>query len=217
MNELLQSHPGRVQAVLNILLESPYFYKSDHEDHFFFLRRHQKEFAAFFRQHFNWALVMDAKAARLYKPDWFNPAITPGRRDMFTFTRRDDCIGFMLLLEFFEHRLEQESAGVEDAENLRFRFGELLQYSGARFRELFSEQAEAYSDEAVRSRVLRPIMPVLEKYRFLARIDPPADEPVSDDDTIYEALPALWHYNVNRLSRPLAEDAAAPAGAEVRP
>jgi hypothetical protein len=210
MNALLQNQPARVQAVLNILIESPYFYKSDHEEHFFFLRRHQKEFAAFFKAHFNWELVLDAKCARLYKPDWFNPRVTPAKRDMFNFTRRDECIGFMLLLEFFEHRLEEESASVEDAENLRFRFGDLLQYAAGRFREVYPEQADAYSEEAVRAKVLRPIMPQLEKYRFLERIDPPADEPVSDDDTIFEALPALWHYNVHRLSRPIAEGAPTP-------
>ena len=32
MTTLLQQQPTRVQAVLNILIESPYFYKTDHED-----------------------------------------------------------------------------------------------------------------------------------------------------------------------------------------
>ena len=212
MNTLLHQQPARVQAVLNILIESPYFYKTDHEDLFFFLRRHQKEFAAFFKAHFNWELTLDNKCARLYKPDWFNPQITPTNRDMFNFTKRDECIGFMLLLEFFEQRLEEESASVEDAENLRFRFGDFLRYARGRFVELFPTQAEAYSEEAVRSKALRPIMPQLEKYRFIEKIDPPADEPVEYDDTIFEALPALWHYNVHRLSRPIVEGEARPAG-----
>ncbi len=212
MITLLQQQPARVQAVLNILVESPYFYKTDHEDLFFFLRRHQKEFAAFFQAHFNWELTLDNKCARLYKPDWFNPQITPANRDMFNFTKRDECIGFMLLLEFFEQRLEEESASVEDAENLRFRFGDFLRYARGRFVELFPAQAEAYSEEAVRARALRPIMPQLEKYRFIEKIDPPADEPVEYDDTIFEALPALWHYNVHRLSRPVAEGDPRPEG-----
>lgn len=205
MINLLQQHPGRVQAALNILLESPYFYKTDDEDLFFFLRRHQREFADFFKTHFNWDLALDAKCARLYKPDWFNPRITPGNRDLFNFTKRDECIAFMLLLEFFEDLQERESASVEDAENLRFRFGDFLQYAHRRFQELYPGQAETYSEEYVRAKALRPIMPQLEKYRFIERLDPPADEPVEYDDTIFEALPALWHYNVHRLSRPVAE------------
>ena len=221
MTSLLQLQPARVQAVLNILIESPYFYKTDHEDLFFFLRRHQKEFAAFFQSHFNWELTLDNKCARLYKPDWFNPRITPTNRDMFNLTKRDECIGFMLLLEFFEQRLEEESASVEDAENLRFRFGDFLRYARGRFVELFPAQAEAYSEEAVRAKALRPIMPQLEKYRFIEKIDPPADEPVEYDDTIFEALPALWHYNVHRLSRPIVEgearSAAVPATGSSEP
>ncbi len=205
MITLLQQHPTRVQAVLNILIESPYFYKTDEEDLFFFLRRHQKEFSTFFKTHFNWDLTLDAKCARLYKPEWFNPRITPGNRDLFNFTKRDECIAFMLLLEFFEHQLEVESASVEDTENVRFRFGDLLHYAHGRFQELFPDHAETYSEEYVRAKALRPIMPQLEKYRFLERLDPPADESVDYDDTIYEALPALWHYNVHRLSRPIAE------------
>jgi hypothetical protein len=207
MITLLQQHPGRVQAVLNVLTESPYFYKTDNEDLFFFLRRHHKEFETFFKTHFNWDLMLDAKCARLYKSEWFNASITPANREMFNFTRRDECIAFMLLLEFFEHRLEQESASVEDTENLRFRFGDLLQYVHSRFQELFPDQAETYSEDAIRAKALRPIMPQLEKYRFVERLDPPADEPVTYDDMIFEALPALWHYNVHRLSRPVAEDA----------
>lgn len=214
MNELLQQNPARVQAVLNVLLESPYFYKTDNEDLFFYLRRHQREFAAFFKEHFNWDLTLDGKCARLYKPDWFNDRITPKNRDIFDFTRRDECIGFMLLLEFFEVRLEQESASVEDVENLRFRFGDFLQYAHSRFRELYPDEADAYTEDAVRARALRPIMPQLEKYRFLERLDPPADEEIAPDDTIYEALPALWHYNVHRLSRPVSE--TPPATGEAR-
>jgi hypothetical protein len=195
--------------VLNILLESPYFYKTDHEEHFLFLRRYQREFAGFFEETFGWQLVSDAKCARLYKPEWFNDRITPSNRDLFTFTRRDECLAFMLLLEFFESRLEEESASVEEPDNIRFRFGDLLLYTRNRFTELFPEQASGYSDEDVR-KILRPVMPQLEKYRFLVRLDPPDDERIEPDDTIYECLPALWHYSVQRISRPLGESPAQP-------
>ncbi|NLF87152.1 MAG: hypothetical protein GX571_13730, partial [Lentisphaerae bacterium] len=131
--------------------------------------------------------------------------ITPGNRDLFNFTKRDECIAFMLLLEFFEDLQERESASVEDAENLRFRFGDFLHYAHGRFHDLYPGQADTYNEEYVRAKALRPIMPQLEKYRFIERLEPPAGEPVEYDDTIFEALPALWHYNVHRLSRPVAE------------
>lgn len=201
--ELLQQQRRRVQAVLNILLESPYFYRGDNEEYFLFLRRYESAFAAFFLENFGWRLIVDAKCARLYKEEWYNEKITPGNRDIFNFTRRDECLSFMLLLEFFERRLEEESATVEEPENIRFRFGELLLYVHGRFQEIFPAE-EAYSEESVR-RIMRAVMPQLEKYRFLLRIVPPRDENIGSDDTIYECLPALWHYSVGELANSIGK------------
>jgi len=211
-DDLLQKQKARVQAVLNILLESPYFYKTDHEENFLFLRRYQREFTGFFEETFGWQLVIDTKCARLYKETWYNERITPSNRDLFNFTRRDECVAFMLLLEFFEHKLEEDSASVEEPENVRFRFGDLLLFERNRFLELFPDQASNYADEDVR-KIMRPVMPQLEKYRFLLKIDPPDDETIEPDDTIYECLPALWHYSVQRISRPIDETPAAPTPA----
>lgn len=201
-----------MQPVLNILLESPYFYPQDNDDAFRFLARHKHEFARFFADHFGWELIIDSKCARVYKPLWHNEAITPANRELFNFSKRDECIAFMLLLEFFEHQLEVESITVDDHENLRFKFGELLLYIVQRFHELYPHSKADYAEEAVRARIVRPIMPQLEKHRFLKKIPPPKDEPIGDDDTIYEALPALYHYNVARLSRPVdhIEEASGP-------
>ena len=213
LNDLLSKQKTRVQAVVNILLESPYFYRTDHDELFLFLARYQREFTAFFESFFGWQLIMDAKCARLYKELWYNTAITPGNRDLFNFTKRDECVAFMLLLEFFETKLEEESASVEEPENIRFRFGDLLLFERNRFLELFPEQPENYSDEGVR-KIMRPVMPQLEKYRFLVKLDPPDDETVEPDDTIYECLPALWHYSVQRISRPIDEQRPSEAAAE---
>ena len=207
--DLLQKQKARVQAVLNMLLESPYFYKTDHEDHFLFLRRYQREFAEFFEATFGWQLVADAKCARLFKETWYNERITPSNRDLFNFTKRDECLAFMLLLEFFEGKLEEDAVSVEEPDNIRFRFGDLLLFERNRFLELFPAQASDYSAEDVR-KILRPVMPHLEKYRFLLKLDPPDDETVEPDDTIYECLPALWHYSVQRISRPLDETRQPP-------
>ena len=202
----------RVQAALNVLLEAPYFYKTDDEDIFLFIRRYQKELDTFFGSHFGWQLVADAKCARVYKPKWYNERITPSRRDMFNFTSRNDCIAFMLLLEFFELKLEEEAVGIDDPDNLRFRFGELLEFERRRFQELFPESLADYGDEEVR-RILRQIMPQLERYRFIAKIVPPPDERVAPDEIIYECLPALWHYDATAISRPVTEDAAGEGAA----
>ena len=195
-----------VRAVLNILLESPYFYKTDDEKLFLVLMRHKRAFEAFFDKFFGWTLVMDAKCARLYKPTWFNEAITTPNRDMFTFTKRDECMAFAILLEFFERECREQGVTAEDRENLRFRFGDLLEYAAMRFRALMPGKEENYTDERVRQ-ILRDIMPELTKYRFLRRIKPSADDSVSERETIFECLPALWHYQAAQLAQPIGEEA----------
>lgn len=207
---LLERHPDRVRAVLNVLVESPYFYRQDQEDTFFFLRRHRTEFEAFYREYYGWRLVMDDKCARVFKAQWYNERITEPYRDVFGFRHRDDCIAFMVLLEFFEHQLDENAMTVEDPDNLRFRFGDLLVYTHRRFRELITgETAGRYSEEFVRASILRRLLPILERYRLLLRVPPPADTVVSEVDTIYEALPALYHYNTARLSQSILAGAAA--------
>ena len=94
---------------------------------------------------------------------------------------------------------------MDEHENIKFRFGDLLQFEGQRFRELFPEDAESFSDEQVRQ-ILRPIIPQLLIFRFLEELAHPSDEIIEQDDTIYECLPALWHYSVQRISRPLEEE-----------
>ena len=193
-----------VRSALNILLESPYFYKEDDERAFLTVLRYRQAFAAFFEKFFGWTLVADAKCVRLYKPKWFNEAITAPNRDMFGFTRRDECVAFLLLLEFFERESREQGVTADDQENLKFRFGDWLEYSAARFRELFPDKRDAYSDEKVRL-VLRGIMPALERYRFLRKVRPSADESVNESETIYEALPAMWHYQAAQLAVPVAD------------
>ena len=58
---------------------------------------------------------------------------------MFGFTRRDECVGFLLLLEFFERESREQ------------------------------------------------------------------DESVNESETIYEALPAMWHYQAAQLAVPIEE------------
>ncbi|MBU0946105.1 MAG: DUF2398 family protein [Proteobacteria bacterium] len=205
LTKMLDRSGDKVRAVLNILIESPCFYASDRQELFYFLRRHRREFNDFFDKMYGWQLLMDAKCARVYKGEWHNPAITPANRAMFNFSRRDECLAFMMLLEFFEQQLEENGMTVEDQHNLRFHFGDLLHHIHRRFQEIFPGDAERYSEEYVRAKALKPIMPELEKYRFIKRIQPPEDLVALADEVIYEALPALYHYNSAALSRMLPE------------
>ncbi len=205
LTKMLDRSGDKVRAVLNILIESPCFYATDRHEIFYFLRRHRREFTDFFEKMYGWQLLMDSKCARVYKGEWHNPAITPANRAMFNFSRRDECLAFMMLLEFFEQQLEENGMTVEDRQNLRFHFGDLLNHTHRRFLELFPAEAERYSEEYVRAKAVKPIMPQLEKYRFLKRIKPPEKLVASAKEVIYEALPALYHYNSTALSRILPE------------
>jgi hypothetical protein len=202
-----------VRAVLNILVESPYFYRTDDRDEelFPFLLRYRREFTEFFKEYYDWELVFDqlprAKCARVFKRHWYNTAISEGKRQWFRFTRRDECLAFMLLLEFFEQQLESQNMSVDDAENLRFYFGDLLAYTHRRLAELYPEMTERYSMDAVR-KILREVTPELERFRLLVRVKPEAEEIIGEEQTIYEALPAIYHYNATRLSYPVFRELA---------
>ena len=213
LHDLLARQGERVRAILNILIESPYFYQTDDRDGelFPFLLRYRREFAEFFKEYYDWDLVFDqlpkAKCARVFKQRWYNPAISEGKRQWFRFTRRDECLAFMLLLEFFEQQLDEQNMSVEDPENLRFYLGDLLAYTHRRLGELYPEQAENYSMDAVR-KILRDVVPELELYRLRARVNADSGERISDDQSIYEALPAIYLYNATRLSFPVVQDMA---------
>ncbi len=205
LSNLLKRHGDRIQTVLNILVESPYFYADDDHDSFLFLRRHRPEFVEFFKQFYGWTLLLDAKCARVYKAEWHNKAISPANRSLFTFSKRDECLAFMILLEFFEQQLEENGMTVEDKHNLRFHFGDLLDFSHKRFQEIFPDRQEHYSQDNIRAKIWKPVMPELEKHRFLNQIKPPEDVQASEKELIYEAMPALYHYNSAALSRMIPE------------
>ena len=208
LDKLMGKYAERVRAIANMLMEAPYFYREDDEDSFLFLRRHREEFNDFFERYFGWTLIMDMKCARVYKERWYNEALGKRSRLEFGFSSRDECIAFMLLLRFFEHQLEEQSLTVESSMAPRFRFGDLLEYTRAGFLEL-DYDPEKYTLEYVRAHILRGMMPVLEQYRFLHRIRPEAGMRIEFDDTIYEALPALFHYNAGVLRQPVeAEEPA---------
>ena len=207
-NSLLERKKDRerLQALLNILQESAYFYQTDNPDIFSFLRRHKKVIGDFYQTYYDWELLVDEKCARVYKKKWYNSAVTPANRDIFRFANRDSCLAFMIFLEFFEHQLEESGLAVADPDNLRFCFGDLLIFTSQRLQEVFKEKATTYHSEYVRSKILRPMFPILERYRFIQKITPPAELSIKSDETIYEALPAMYHYNTSMLAQSISED-----------
>ena len=205
--EIMKKNSEKVKAILNILLESPYFYVEDSEEYFRFLNRYKNEFGEFFKLFYDWELIMDSRCARLYKSKWYNEKIKIPARQQFSFRKRDESIAFMCLLKFYEEQLVENNMTAEDKENLKFEFGDLLQYCYKKFNELFPDNDEFYTEEYIRGKILRPIIPELIKYRFIELCKP--DSGVSSlkyDQYIYEALPALNHYNASRLGNSVYTD-----------
>ncbi|CAM2011361.1 DUF2398 family protein [Acanthopleuribacter pedis] len=203
LDHLMQRHRDKVQQALNLLVESPYFYKSDNELLFYFVNRHKRAFEKFFADYYDWKFFMDGKCARVYKARWYNREITPKNRDIFNFTKRDEAMAFMMLLEFFEKQIDEQAVSVEENENLMFRYGDLFEYVHRRFASLFDND-ERYSGEYLRAKALGPIMPKLERYRFIKKVPVPPEDVMGEDEYLYEALPALYHFNTETLSRSLS-------------
>ncbi len=195
----------RVTAVLNVLGEAPFFYREDDVELFQFLRRNRAEFARFFDELYGWELVVDGRTARVYKEVWHNRALRRSQHDVFDLTRRDECLAFLLLLEFHGRLLEQHNLAGDDPESPRFLFGELFAFARTRLMEELG--AVAPVEDEVR-RLLRALWPTLERYRFVravTRDDGDGDgsgagrHDDGDDHVLYEALPALHHYDIRRL------------------
>lgn len=202
----------RVQRVLNVLVEAPFFYREDDRDLFAFLRKNRARFTRFYDDLFGWELVVDAQCARVYKTRWHNPALKPSQHDVFDLTRRNECIAFLLVLEFYEHLIDERDISIDDPVPPRFEFGELFGFSRTRLSEVLGE-GEA-DDEGVR-KLLRGLMPTLLRYRFLKEVEPDPEERASidADHLLYECLPALRHYDA-RLLGPRALAQALGAGAD---
>jgi hypothetical protein len=192
----------KVRRLLNVLVEAPFFYKEDDPELFAYLRRHLKAFREFHVDMYGWELVVDARGARLLKDRWHNQALKPSQHDVFDLTRRDDCMAFLLVLEFHEHLLDERNASIDDPDPLRFEFGELLEFATNRMAEELADRALSQDDV---KRVLRGLMPRLMRFRFLRELPPERDDTVDRENLIYQCLPALYLYDFRALgASPLA-------------
>ena len=211
MTYLDKINQDKFRRATNFLVESPFFYRRDDEDLFLFLRRNRAVFQRFFEDCFGWELLVESRCARVIKQHWHNRAVRPSQRDVFDLTTRDDCIGFLLVLEYYEHLLDEQNLSIDDPEPPRFYFGSLFSFACERMAE---ELDNAAPDEAGIKKILRGVMEQLLRYRFLRELPPDTDDVIDRDNLIYECLPGLYCYDIRRLGpTPLADFARARAEA----
>ena len=198
----------RVRGVLNCLTESTFFYREDDPDIFDYLRRHRTEFERFFDDYFGWDLHVDRKAARLFKRERYNKALTPKQRSLFDLTRRDECILFMLLLEFYEMQLAVQNVHFEHDEDLNFVLADFVEHAVTRYRR---ELGDAVPGDREILGYIQGLFRELEKHRFihlLERDDIAGDEDVIGGQTehlLYAFLPGIRCYDPSRLTSVIFE------------
>ncbi len=201
---------SRARAILNCLLESTFFYREDDQDLFDYLRRHRAQFERFFDTFFGWNLHVDRKCARLFKRRQYNPALTPKQRNLFDLTRRDECILFMLLLEFHESQLAALNVHYEHDEDLHFILADFVSHAVARFRKELEDTSP--SDREIVSNI-QSLFRRLEKHRFIRQVERgevSTDEKLLGGQTehiLYAFLPGLHCYDPARLSSAVFERA----------
>ncbi|GEM_PF-426028 len=192
-----------VRAILNILVESTFFYRTDDVDLFAYLRSNLDDFNQFFNHFYGWELYVDRSVARVIKPREFNNALKPSQRDLFDLTRRDECVVFLLLIEFYEKLLRDLSISYDDEGSVRFLLADFIQYSINRFIE---ELGEGHENDKTVLEAARRVFPKLIKYRFIEQIE---KEDAAKDETLpggmrehvmYEFLPGIHCYRPDILT-----------------
>jgi hypothetical protein len=209
----------KAQRVLNVLLESPFFYREDDVDLFGLLRRRQALFQEFFEVFFGWELYVDQQVARLIKPKTFNQQLKPGQRHVFRITGRHQYVLFILLLEFYQHQADEQNIDLEREPEVRFVLADFVEFAFKRYRE---ELGSGMLEEAFILGEMRSLFKKLEHYRFIALAETTGvvlDEGLSVGFTregalsvLYGMLPGLRCYRPEELNglellgRPRADD-----------
>lgn len=206
------------RRLLNVLTEAPFFYEDDDSDLFQTLRRRKAAFAEFFKKYFGWELLVDEQCARLLKrgkPE--NKALLSSQIDAFALTRRNQCIAFALLLEYFEVEARRANWDRERDGHLKFFFHEFVGYARNRFADLLGERAP---EDSTLQKDIRDTWDILKRYRFIRFIEPTPAEVLAGvaERELYEFLPAVYLYDSHVLSDAswienlkAASDAAEPA------
>ncbi len=183
--------------ILNILTENPFFYASDDPVRFNSLRRHKSAFEKFFTRFFGWRLYVDSKMARLIRDRSFNPALKTVHKKAFNLTSRCECILFMILLEFYEHECEEQSADYDDAENIRFSFGSYFDF----VRKVFADRnLEQRFNERELDIEARGLLRKLEYYRLVSVVERDGQLAGKTSELEIEVLPGLNCYESKNLA-----------------
>ena len=155
----------RAQRVLNVLLESPFFYRDDDIDLFGLLRRRQALFQEFFEVFFGWELYVNPQMARLIKPKTFNPQLKPRQRHVFRIAGRHQYVLFILLLEFYQHQADEQNVDLEREPEVRFVLADFVELAFKRYRE---QLGDGMPEEAFILGEMRTLFKKLEQHRFIA-------------------------------------------------
>lgn len=196
------------RRVINVLLESPFFYRDDDIDLFGLLRRRQSLFREFFDVFFGWELYVDPQVARLIKPKTHNPQIKPSQRHVFRIAGRHEYVLFVLLLEFHQLQADEQNVDLERESEVRFVLADFVEFVFKRYREELAEQSP--QEEKILTE-MRSLFRKLELHRFIAvretvgvvRDEGPALGFTKEgaSSVLYAMLPGLRCYRPEELTR----------------
>ncbi|MFV1964744.1 MAG: DUF2398 family protein [Pirellulaceae bacterium] len=206
----------RARRVVNVLMESPFFYRDDDVDLFGVLKRRRSVFREFFEAFFGWDLYVDDYVARLIKPKVFNTELRPTQRHVFRLSGRQEYVLFVLLLEFHQRQADEQNLDLDACDEVRFVLADFIDFVFKRFQEQLGDDAP--SEEGILDGC-RSLFKTLEKYRFIAereRIGVVAEAGIKagftkagKSDVLYALLPGLRCYRAEALSK--ADILGAPA------
>lgn len=207
-NTLGKVGADNARRVINVLLESPFFYRDDDLDLFGLLRRRQSQFREFFEVFFGWDLYVDHQLARLVKPRTFNPHLKPSQRHVFRVSGRHQYVLFVLILEFHQLQADEQNVDLDREPEVRFVLADFVEFVFKRYRD---ELGEAMPTEHKVLEEMRTLFRKLEHHRFIAVRETAgiaADEGVSAGFTkegassvLYAMLPGLRCYRPEELTR----------------
>jgi len=198
----------RARRVINVLLESPFFYRDDNIDLFGVLKRRRSVFSDFFEVFFGWELYVDDYVARVIKPRVFNTELKPTQRHIFRLSGRQQYVLFVLLLEFHQRQADEQNLDLDACDEVRFVLADFIDFVFRRYQEQLGD--EAPSEEKILDSC-RSLFKTLENYRFIAereRSGMVAEEGKKagftlegKDNVLYALLPGLRCYRAEAISK----------------
>ena len=198
----------RARQIVNVLMESPFFYRNDDIDLFGVPKRRRSVFREFFEAFFGWELYVDDYVARLIKPKVFNTELRPTQRHVFRLSGRQEYVLFVLLLEFHQRQADEQNLDLDACDEVRFVLADFIDFVFKRFGEQLGDDAPP--EEKILDGC-RSLFKTLERYRFIAereRIGVAAEAGIKagftkqgKSDVLYALLPGLRCYRAEALSK----------------